>query len=374
MAEKKPTGLALLRVPFTENQISKLPKATKAQNEALKADFKKGIRCELCGGWHLPEVIHLDYVGHAALTDRLLDADENWTWEPLSIDQDGLPRLDRNGGLWIRLTVCGQTRLGYGNAEGKSGGDAIKEIIGDALRNAAMRFGAALDLWHKGDLHIEETPPPEPKKENKKPEFTSGNGLSKPIPPGINKVEVKTAVGGGGGSKASSPQKFILPSWGGSNKGKAIGTLDTPTLEKLKAYLKEQLFVEPPPKHIKEIPAVLANIKAVLADRNPTPPPSKDMPDSVLPPTPEDESQAFPPDDGEPMPPTIDDFEIPKGVLPALDDIAGIPLKRISEKELRAAQKILTDEMAKGPKSKISAGAGFELRNKITEFFNSMGG
>ena len=35
----------------------------------------------------------------------------------------------------------------------KSGGDAIKEVIGDALRNAAMRFGAALDLWHKGDLH-----------------------------------------------------------------------------------------------------------------------------------------------------------------------------------------------------------------------------
>lgn len=37
-----------------------------------------------------------------------------------------------------------------------SGGDAVKEVIGDALRNAAMRFGAALDLWHKGDLHVEE--------------------------------------------------------------------------------------------------------------------------------------------------------------------------------------------------------------------------
>ena len=55
--------------------------------------------------------------------------------------------------MWITLTVCGQTRLGYGSADGKSGGDAVKEIIGDALRNAAMRFGAALDLWHKGDLH-----------------------------------------------------------------------------------------------------------------------------------------------------------------------------------------------------------------------------
>ena len=48
------------------------------------------------------------------------------------------------------------TRYGYGAADGKTGGDAVKEIIGDALRNAAMRFGAALDLWHKGDLHAEE--------------------------------------------------------------------------------------------------------------------------------------------------------------------------------------------------------------------------
>jgi hypothetical protein len=55
--------------------------------------------------------------------------------------------------MWIRLTVCGVTRLGYGHPDGKKGGDAIKELIGDALRNAAMRFGAALDLWHKGELH-----------------------------------------------------------------------------------------------------------------------------------------------------------------------------------------------------------------------------
>jgi len=33
----------------------------------------------------------------------------------------------------------------------------MKELIGDALRNAAMRFGAALDLWHKGgDLYSQD--------------------------------------------------------------------------------------------------------------------------------------------------------------------------------------------------------------------------
>jgi len=153
-AEKQaPKGLALLRLPFPSNAISKLPKATKHQNEEVKNDFKKGIRCDVCGGWHHPKVVHLDYVGHAALTDRLLECDDTWNWEPVATEESGVPALDKNGGMWIRLTVCGMTRLGYGHADGKQGGDAIKEVIGDALRNAAMRFGAALDLWHKGDLH-----------------------------------------------------------------------------------------------------------------------------------------------------------------------------------------------------------------------------
>ncbi len=145
--------LKLLRQPFEKHQISKLPKPTKSQTDELQRDKSVGIRCDECGGWHHKGVIHLDYVGHAALTDRLLDVDENWNWEPMSANEDGSPKFDGNGGLWIKLTVCGVTRIGYGHPDGKTGGNAIKETIGDALRNAAMRFGAALDLWHKGDLH-----------------------------------------------------------------------------------------------------------------------------------------------------------------------------------------------------------------------------
>ena len=155
---KAPTGLELLRAPFPANQISKLPKPTEHQTKEVKQDFKKGIRCKLCGGWHHPQVVHLDYVGHAALTDRLLDSDPEWNWEPVATNEDGTPKTDQLGGMWIRLTVCGVTRLGYGDAQGKKGPNAIKELIGDALRNAAMRFGAALDLWHKGDLHGVEEP------------------------------------------------------------------------------------------------------------------------------------------------------------------------------------------------------------------------
>jgi hypothetical protein len=147
-AKEKPTGLAALREPFPPNQISKLPKPK-------SKDAPKG-RCNECGGWHGLPAVHLDYVGHAALTARLLDVDPNWTWEPLGHDANGLPALDASGGLWIKLTVCGVSRLGYGDAQGKQGGDAMKERIGDALRNAAMRFGAALDLWHKGDLYAHE--------------------------------------------------------------------------------------------------------------------------------------------------------------------------------------------------------------------------
>lgn len=156
--DTKPTGLDILRQPFPPHQISKLPKPTRAQTEAVKQNFKDGIRCDVCGGWHHPKVVHLDYVGHAALTDRLLDADPEWNWEPLALDERGLPAFSKDG-LWIKLTVCGVSRLGFGHADGKTGGDAVKEIIGDALRNAAMRFGAALDLWHKGPLHDDADPP-----------------------------------------------------------------------------------------------------------------------------------------------------------------------------------------------------------------------
>lgn len=157
-AEQQPlTGLALLRAPFPPHLISKLPKETKAQSDARKNRVNGCMvwKCEECGGAHHKDATHLDYVGHAALTSRLLDADPDWDWQPVAFAADGTPALDANGGMWIKLTVCGKTRLGYGHADGKRGGDAIKEVIGDALRNAAMRFGAALDLWHKGEFRVD---------------------------------------------------------------------------------------------------------------------------------------------------------------------------------------------------------------------------
>ena len=168
-AAERPVGLALLRVPFAPNQISRMCRSTKKDNP-------KG-KCNKCGGYHGLPAVSLDYVGHAALTDRLLDADPNWTWEPLAFGPNGLPAVDENDGMWIRLTVCGITRIGYGDAQNRTGGDGVKERIGDALRNAAMRFGAALDLWHKGDLHGTE-------------ELPSANGvpIRQPVADAANKI------------------------------------------------------------------------------------------------------------------------------------------------------------------------------------------
>lgn len=153
--ERQREALTMLRAPFDANQISKKPVPTKRQTEEVNSGAVRAESCRECGGYHHPKAQHLDYVGHAAITHRLLDVDPWWHWEPLAMGPNGLPLLDADNGMWIKLTVAGMTRLGYGDAGQKKGPDATKERIGDALRNAAMRFGMALELWHKGVLDME---------------------------------------------------------------------------------------------------------------------------------------------------------------------------------------------------------------------------
>lgn len=125
MNEERDKGLARLREPFPPEQIGHLPKG--------------GTR--------------LSYVGHAAVTDRLLEVDPLWTWEPYAVDDTGpaIAASGKNSVLWIKLTVCGMTRTGVGIVA-TSAFELEKQLISDAIRNAAMRFGVALDLWSKEDL------------------------------------------------------------------------------------------------------------------------------------------------------------------------------------------------------------------------------
>lgn len=152
------TVAATLRAPFPAEQLGKLPRITckacsDAQGRVCNEHNKS--KCAVCGNWITERHIDLDYVGHADVTSRLIEADPTWTWEPLASDENGLPlcdtdEKDRPVGLWIKLTVADVTRLGYGSCPANQS-DAVKVLIGDALRNAAMRFGVAVDLWAKGD-------------------------------------------------------------------------------------------------------------------------------------------------------------------------------------------------------------------------------
>lgn len=147
-----------LREKFDTAQIGLKPKITcKACSDSRSkaCDKHQKAACNSlrggpgCGQWITPAHMHIEFVGHANVTDRLLAVDPEWTWEPVAFAPDGLPALTKDGGLWIRLTVAGVTRIGYGGADGKTGDDAVKEAVSDAIKVTAMRFGVALDLWRK---------------------------------------------------------------------------------------------------------------------------------------------------------------------------------------------------------------------------------
>lgn len=152
-----PANLDRLRAAFPADAIGKLPRSTcKACSDAPRgqtcARHEMVWDCRQCRGNHTEQSIHLDYVGHADVTARLLEVDPFWSWRPWTPEElNGLPPDMRGAGIWIHLTVLGISRPGFGDADGKRGGNAAKEAIGDALRNAAMRFGVALELWAKGD-------------------------------------------------------------------------------------------------------------------------------------------------------------------------------------------------------------------------------
>lgn len=170
--------LGKLRAHFPEEIVGKLPKITCSQcSKGSCGEGHKKATCPVCKAWISERHIHIDYIGHADVTDRILDVDPEWAWEPQATDPDpaslkaaidsGNPEIVRmviknappkferaaNGnpvGLWIWLTIGGATKAGVGSCP-VSQMDAEKVLIGDALRNAAMRFGVGTYLWAKGD-------------------------------------------------------------------------------------------------------------------------------------------------------------------------------------------------------------------------------
>lgn len=152
-----PAKVRALRAEFPREAQGKLPRSTCkdcSNSPRKRCDRHSWVsRCDVCRGAHSDATMHIDFVGHADVTARLLEVDPLWFWEPFTPDEvNALPPRYREG-LWIWLHVLGVKRAGFGHAENdrQRGGDEVKVAIGDALRNAAMRFGVALELWAKGD-------------------------------------------------------------------------------------------------------------------------------------------------------------------------------------------------------------------------------
>lgn len=86
-------GLKALRQPFAGEAVGKLPRGTCKDCKEVARQWRACERhafvrgCEHCGGSHTSATLHLDYVGHADLTQRLLDVDPFWTWEPFTQEQ-----------------------------------------------------------------------------------------------------------------------------------------------------------------------------------------------------------------------------------------------------------------------------------------------
>jgi hypothetical protein len=96
--------------------------------------------------------INLAYVSHADITRILIEIDPLWSWQPVAWE-NGRPAIHVDNGtatMWATLTLLGKSMIGVGSVRADKQ-DQSKELIGDFLRNAAMRFGIALSLWSKQD-------------------------------------------------------------------------------------------------------------------------------------------------------------------------------------------------------------------------------
>jgi hypothetical protein len=116
-----------LRKPFPKEAVGLLPKP-------YKSDSPKG-KCNECGGYHGLPAVHLNFIGHANVTDRLntVVGPDDWNWEPMATDEHGSPALDAEGNLWIRLTISGVTKPGSRNGTTNSPKLASSQVAGSAM-------------------------------------------------------------------------------------------------------------------------------------------------------------------------------------------------------------------------------------------------
>lgn len=95
----------------------------------------------------------LDYMGHADVTLALLAIDPAFEYGWVEDQHNGTMAIEETKDLYVLngwLTLHGVTRKGVGTCE-KRKQEYHKELIGDLLRNCAMRFGVATSLWSRAE-------------------------------------------------------------------------------------------------------------------------------------------------------------------------------------------------------------------------------
>ena len=96
--------------------------------------------------------VSLSYVSHADVCRILIEVDPLWSWQPIEW-VNGRPAMNVENGtatMWGTLTLLGKSMIGVGSVRADKQ-DYEKEVVGDFLRNASMRFGIAISLWSKQD-------------------------------------------------------------------------------------------------------------------------------------------------------------------------------------------------------------------------------
>jgi hypothetical protein len=137
-----------LREPFAPSQIGKLPKGG---DDVAKSAYQ---RCEVCKQKAPPHHWHVDYVGHAIVTDRLnrVVGTDGWSYtRPERVHDDRGKLL----AVISEMTILGHTKgieVGGPATSASTYAGQLKTAISDYICRAAMRFGVALDLWAKQEL------------------------------------------------------------------------------------------------------------------------------------------------------------------------------------------------------------------------------
>ncbi len=128
----------------------------------------------------------LDFVGHADITRILIEIDPLWWWEPCGW-VNGRPAIHVENGMatmWAYMYVHDKPMLGVGSVRADKQ-ELDKELVGDFLRNAAMRFGISLALWTKNEWEDLSGHAPAPQK---------SIPARKPAPKPVANVEVTSTI------------------------------------------------------------------------------------------------------------------------------------------------------------------------------------